>query len=305
MAFGTLISQLMMFAVVVGIMTMIMSIFHTNLAKFQEAMHAQQKIFYKRVNTRAVFINTTFAEWGNRSHTSIYLLNTGNTPQKIDCIEVYFNRTYIPITRDNITILNNTHNPYLWDPGETLRIHLNYTIVENTTQEVKVVLCNGVQLVREYRFGEAKAPTTTTTTTLTTTSSTTTTTFLGQGEPCSDNSECASNYCVDGVCCDTACDGICEACNLSGWEGTCTYIPAGQDPDDECNGVDCNPGTTNYYYGWISDTCYYRADEPAATHYCNGAGACESAEDVCPDNPAGDSTGVTRPVCHTLSLIHI
>ncbi len=45
-----------------------------------------------------------------------------------------------------------------------------------------------------------------------------------QGESCSDDLECLSGFCADGVCCDYACGSPCEACNLPGSEGTCTRV---------------------------------------------------------------------------------
>ena len=42
---------------------------------------------------------------------------------------------------------------------------------------------------------------------------------------CTSPSECTSGFCVNGVCCDTKCDGVCEACSaatkLAGDDGTC------------------------------------------------------------------------------------
>lgn len=46
------------------------------------------------------------------------------------------------------------------------------------------------------------------------------------GADCADGAQCASTFCVDGVCCDQACDGPQEQCNRSGQRGTCTAIPA-------------------------------------------------------------------------------
>lgn len=65
---------------------------------------------------------------------------------------------------------------------------------------------------------------------------------LGNGQSCGAGSECDSGNCVDGVCCDTACAGTCEACTAAkkgaGSDGTCGFIVAG-DPDLECVGG-CN-----------------------------------------------------------------
>lgn len=45
------------------------------------------------------------------------------------------------------------------------------------------------------------------------------------GEACAKNIECASNQCVDDVCCESVCDGICEACNVENSKGTCSHVP--------------------------------------------------------------------------------
>src|ERR1022692_2927165 len=41
------------------------------------------------------------------------------------------------------------------------------------------------------------------------------------GEPCTDGATCASGFCADGVCCQTACDGACLTCAATGTVGTC------------------------------------------------------------------------------------
>jgi uncharacterized protein (TIGR03382 family) len=53
------------------------------------------------------------------------------------------------------------------------------------------------------------------------------------GERCSLAEQCLSGFCVDGVCCTSACDGTCERCDDS--PGACTSAPEGTDPDDECS----------------------------------------------------------------------
>jgi hypothetical protein len=56
------------------------------------------------------------------------------------------------------------------------------------------------------------------------------------GEACAATAECAGGTCADGVCCTTACDGVCESCALPGKAGVCTAIADGTDPYAECSG---------------------------------------------------------------------
>lgn len=66
--------------------------------------------------------------------------------------------------------------------------------------------------------------------------------LLPVGAACTMNIECSGGgYCFDGYCCNSACGGTCQACNLAGAIGTCNWIPAGQDPGNECAGaLNCN-----------------------------------------------------------------
>lgn len=42
------------------------------------------------------------------------------------------------------------------------------------------------------------------------------------GQTCVQNSECASTFCTDGVCCHTICNDPFQTCNQAGFVGTCT-----------------------------------------------------------------------------------
>jgi hypothetical protein len=57
------------------------------------------------------------------------------------------------------------------------------------------------------------------------------------GATCAANGECAMNFCTDGVCCGTACDGVCEKCDLPGTPGQCMPVAMNTDPDMECVAV--------------------------------------------------------------------
>jgi hypothetical protein len=52
----------------------------------------------------------------------------------------------------------------------------------------------------------------------------------GLGEACTSPQACLSGNCADGVCCDTACEGSCEACAEPSSAGTCAPLAAGSPP---------------------------------------------------------------------------
>ncbi|MBR56812.1 MAG: hypothetical protein CMH54_02010 [Myxococcales bacterium] len=65
------------------------------------------------------------------------------------------------------------------------------------------------------------------------------------GDECTTAADCISDFCVDGVCCDSLCDGNCLSCLAeftgAASDGICQAIVAGQDPDDECDSTGvCN-----------------------------------------------------------------
>lgn len=105
---------------------------------------------------------------------------------------------------------------------------------------------------------------------------------LDNGEPCIEAADCTSNNCVDDVCCDVACDGVCESCaaaDTCGTDGTCAPITAGTDPDSECNapqtcfGGACQQGRVAFVTSALYDGALgglSGADQICATHATMG-----------------------------------
>ncbi|WP_437893440.1 Kelch repeat-containing protein [Sorangium sp. So ce124] len=68
-----------------------------------------------------------------------------------------------------------------------------------------------------------------------------------QGASCASSTECGGRPCVDGVCCDAACDGTCEACSVAAGaarDGTCGPTTGTRcDDGDTCTEADtCQAG---------------------------------------------------------------
>ena len=121
--------------------------------------------------------------------------------------------------------------------------------------------------------------------------------YASVGNPigCTNDSQC-NVKCVDGMCCETVCNGSCERCasipgNPSAWagvNGTCSSITAAYDPDSECGAIGCSTPTA-YFWGWSILSCYYRDNVTAANAMCSGTAACYTNSYYCPTQGQGSS----------------
>jgi hypothetical protein len=95
-------------------------------------------------------------------------------------------------------------------------------------------------------------------------------TIRTQGESCNSAlHECLTGHCVDGVCCDTACDGACDRCDQSGKLGECQTDVSG-DPVGE---RDCGPGLA-CNAGACRTHCETH-DDCRSTHFCSDGNCVE------------------------------
>jgi hypothetical protein len=131
------------------------------------------------------------------------------------------------------------------------------------------------------------------------------------GASCSINAECESNFCVDDVCCDTACDSLCSTClaanKVSGADGVCGSVRDGIDPrsdctdqgaascdqDGQCNG---SGGCRLYAQGTScgSTSC---SDNSVIGQSCNGSGECVDNPSGTPCDPYVCSAGACATPC--------
>ncbi|MBL9026795.1 MAG: hypothetical protein JNL21_31650 [Myxococcales bacterium] len=111
--------------------------------------------------------------------------------------------------------------------------------------------------------------------------------LVGTGNPktCQSGDGCSSGFCVDGYCCNTACSGQCEACNLPASLGVCSPVtgaPHGARPACATDGSACG-GTCD---GQSRFSCAYPGGATqcrdascqngvaAFNAFCNGSGVC-------------------------------
>ncbi|HVW25127.1 MAG TPA: kelch repeat-containing protein [Polyangiaceae bacterium] len=106
-------------------------------------------------------------------------------------------------------------------------------------------------------------------------------TLDANGATCKTGTTCGSGFCVDGVCCDTACDTSCNGCVRTATgkaDGTCAVALAGQDPHGDCK----DDGAPSCKMDGL----------------CDGKGACESyASSRCTPNACKTNDDCTSGFC--------
>ncbi len=108
------------------------------------------------------------------------------------------------------------------------------------------------------------------------------------GATCTKDADCELGPCIDGVCCNTKCDGTCEACDVPGSVGTCKTIAGKPHGARACaTGTTCAEATCD---GFEPKSCAKFAHafetkcaEPkcdgaifSSPSYCDGKGGCSA-----------------------------
>ena len=101
------------------------------------------------------------------------------------------------------------------------------------------------------------------------------------GQPCTKDTGCISNHCVDRVCCNSGCTGACTACNLPGRLGTCLPVDAGKpDPRALCKDQGTASCGHNGTCDGVGGCASYARDTQCLMPSCTGnrlntAGTCD------------------------------
>lgn len=139
------------------------------------------------------------------------------------------------------------------------------------------------------------------------------------GALCIQGSECESGFCVEGVCCESACDGACKSCVTSSAAGRCVPADVGTDPHNDCadTGVDgcgtdgdCDGSGAcrRYPAGAICKALACTGAMLTPASRCDGVGACVAgaqqscapftcAPDKCNAACAGDGDCLAPATC--------
>ena len=125
------------------------------------------------------------------------------------------------------------------------------------------------------------------------------------GATCTGPGGCTSRFCVDGVCCNERCDGVCMACiaSLSRTpDGTCSAFQEDTDPGDtecpgppRCQDADGLPPFTAYCRAHFGDACTGVGAVPSCP--TGGGSGFFCSEGVCCDRVCGETASALE--CHS------
>jgi hypothetical protein len=138
------------------------------------------------------------------------------------------------------------------------------------------------------------------------------------GRTCKSDSECASGFCTEGVCCNERCEDTCETCSLANYKGSCLAVPMNGNSNGKCTK---DPVSTCQHTGNCSGTrgvCQMYADGITCaidsclvdliTHQrqslCDGKGNCINGgtENCAPYKCGYDSSTPPKGYCLTSCL---
>lgn len=125
---------------------------------------------------------------------------------------------------------------------------------------------------------------------------------------CATDTDCNSGFCVDGVCCNSKCEGQCQACDVSGHAGTCSPVSGaphgsrtacldGSGPcDATCDGKTIDKCTIPGSETVCGSAC---SDGIETDSTCNGKGDCiVGSAHSCNNLVCADAT-TCKPSCST------
>ncbi|MFO0675821.1 MAG: hypothetical protein U0169_04765 [Polyangiaceae bacterium] len=119
------------------------------------------------------------------------------------------------------------------------------------------------------------------------------------GAACDADARCESRHCVDGVCCESACDGACRTCSAT--PGSCTALRSQDDAPSCAGSSSCD--ATGACKNVLATAC--TSDAACISGFCSGGTCCESRCgqpcETCVATPGTctlKARGVTAAACH-------
>jgi archaellum component FlaF (FlaF/FlaG flagellin family) len=143
MGLSTVYANILMFAVVLTMLSVIVGVYSGYMSDVASETSAQAEYLKGRLDT-SVHISAITASTSD-SDIRFYVVNDGGTNLETGCVDFYLNRSLVKASdMKELVIINTSFDPGVWNPGETLKMRVQYDTRSGVASEGKVVTCNGV-----------------------------------------------------------------------------------------------------------------------------------------------------------------
>lgn len=119
---------------------------------------------------------------------------------------------------------------------------------------------------------------------------------LVAGDTCASSADCKKGHCAEGICCESACDGVCSSCDEARTgqrRGICALVPTAAPPIAACGGSACDgAGNCRRQRGDVCNT-----ETECSSGFCADGVCCDtSCEGLC-QSCAASLTGGGDGIC--------
>lgn len=132
MGFGNIVSQVILFMSIMATLVVVSLVFNTFIKTTNVSLQTHNENFINKLETSFKIINVTYNEFDE--NVSFYLRNTGSIKLDPNRIDLFAGNTRFSRNDIHVEILEETNliNPLFWDPGEILRVTINYDLIDNS-----------------------------------------------------------------------------------------------------------------------------------------------------------------------------
>jgi archaellum component FlaF (FlaF/FlaG flagellin family) len=141
MGLSTIYANIILFVLVLGLLYVLMTEFSDYFRQTTPEVKNQADYLTERVGTSVALASMTT----NGNDVIFYVVNDGKTTLNLNCTDFYLDRTWVKRSDFiELTVLNTTFDPGLWNPGEWAKMRTQYPTGDGLPHEGKIVTCNGV-----------------------------------------------------------------------------------------------------------------------------------------------------------------
>jgi|WetSurMetagenome_2_1015567.scaffolds.fasta_scaffold279387_2 hypothetical protein len=143
MGLSTAYGNIVLIILFLSCISLLVSVYASNMGGMSSQVGSQGDVLGKRLATSVKI--SSIATSTTDDFVRFYVINSGREPLEVGCTDFYIDRQWVkPSDMVELTLLNTTFSPGVWDPSEWLKMRTQYLTEHDVPHEGRIVTCNGV-----------------------------------------------------------------------------------------------------------------------------------------------------------------